>query len=69
MRLEHLDQALPGAVVDWLLPGAKTNVEQRNISPGESELGQLLNEELRELLYNKHRWIFDQGLYSPEQVF
>lgn len=68
IRFEELSNAFPKAVEKYALATGGTDFPKLNAATGDSALQALLDEETRELLYQKHRYMFDQGYYSTDYL-
>jgi len=64
IRFEELSSAFPDAVKDYIPAGSVTEFPRLNASGKSNELEALLDDETRELIYNKHRYMFDHGYYQ-----
>ena len=66
--MEDISKALPAAVAAYCRPRARQRFPHQNRTSGKNRLRELISDEIREVLYNKHRWMFDQGYYSPDSI-
>ena len=66
LRFEQLSHAFPEAVAKYTNEGAAGEFPWLNSSTKREELEALLDRETRTLIYNKHRYMFDQGYYSMD---
>jgi len=66
IRFEELSNTFPEAVKDYLVAGRDAQFPMLNASGPSTELQSLLDEETRELIYHKHRYMFDKGYYSTD---
>ncbi len=64
IRFEELSSTFPSAVKNYLVTGCDAQFPMLNVSGPSTELQSLLDEETRELIYKKHRYMFDEGFYS-----
>ena len=68
VRMEDISNALPAAVAAYCRPRARQRFPHQTRTSGKNRLRELISDEIREVLYNKHRWMFDQGYYSPDSI-
>lgn len=66
IRFEELSSTFPAAVKDYLVARCESEFPALNASGPSTELQSLLDEETRELIYKKHRYMFDEGYYSTD---
>ena len=66
IRFEELSTAFPKAVENYTVEGCNAEFPKLNSSGKNSELHSLLDDETKELIYKKHRYMFDQGYYSTD---
>ena len=66
VSLEELAEAFPRAVSPFLKPEAAYPFPHHNRTEYDEELGAVLTDDVRALLYRKHRFMFDSGLYSTD---
>jgi hypothetical protein len=64
VRYEELAEAFPRAVRDFLKPGAAFPFPHSNRTGYEGGVRAELSDEVEELVYRKHRYMFDSGLYE-----
>lgn len=66
VRFEELSTTFPDAVKAYIMQGSDAQFPMLNASGSSSELQTLLDEETKELIYKKHRYMFDEGYYSTD---
>jgi hypothetical protein len=64
VRFEELSLAFPRAVAAFLRRGATQRFPHVNRTAYQTDIRDALNDEVMELIYKKHRFMFDSGLYS-----
>ncbi len=69
IRFEELSIAFPKAVREYAAADGEAEFPKLNSSGGSTELQALLDEETRELIYKKHRYMFDAGHYNTAENF
>jgi hypothetical protein len=66
VRFEDLSTAFPRAVSRYLEHEATRSFPHHNRTEYECDVSCELTEEVKELIYEKHRYMFDSGLYSTD---
>ena len=64
IRFEELESDFPGAVAAYLKDGPVTPFPHANKTTYMSELQAELSPEVREMIYRKHKFMFDHGFYD-----
>jgi hypothetical protein len=68
IRFETLAQSFSKAVQPYSKPGHVVAFPHANASQISTPLSELLTDEIRELTYAKHRYMFESGLYDINQL-
>lgn len=68
IRFETLAQSFPKAVQPYSKPGHTVDFPHANASQISTPLRELLTDEIRDLIYVKHRYMFDSGLYNIHHI-
>ena len=64
VRFERLSIDFPAAVAPFLKKGSESQLPHHNRTEYQSDISQVLTEDVKTLLYQKHKFMFDSGLYS-----
>jgi hypothetical protein len=64
LKFEELSTSLPTAIANFRKPGAEHPFPHRNKSKYPTKLSKLLTPEVEELIYQKHKFMFDSGIYQ-----
>ena len=64
IKFERIADDLPVAARPYFRSGAEKPLEHVNRTSYSNSLTEELTDEIRELIYQKHRYMFDSGLYS-----
>lgn len=64
VRYEELAEAFPRAVAPFLKPGASFPFPHVNRTGYEGRVDDEMDDAVEALIYRKHRWMFDSGLYA-----
>jgi len=65
VKFEQLSDAFPKAVSNFIKKGATFTFPRRNKTEYQTNIRDELTDDVKELIYRKHKFIFDSGLYSP----
>jgi len=64
IKFEQLTVAFPQAVSRFFRKGAHASLPHHNRTEYQSNIGKELTDDVKELIYQKHKFMFDSGLYS-----
>lgn len=68
IRFENLAEDFTRAAQPFIKAGTGAQFPHLNASKPQNPLHELINDEVLELIYDKHRFMFDSGLYDVRQV-
>ena len=66
VKFEELNVAFPRAIQPFLQPNKSLSFPSLNQTKYQNYSHDIFTEEIKELIYNKHKWMFDSGLYSRD---
>jgi hypothetical protein len=67
IKFEQIQTNFPASVENFLSPDASYSFPARNKTDYKEQLRDFLSDEVKEQLYQKHRYMFDSGLYSVDE--
>jgi len=68
LRFEDVRQSLPAAIANYRKAGPEYPFPHRNKSDYDNSLTELLTPEVEELIYRKHQYMFDSGIYPRAKL-
>jgi len=68
LRFEDVRNSLPEAIANYRKAGPEFPFPHRNKSDYDNSLTELLTPEVEELIYQKHRYMFDSGIYQRAKL-
>lgn len=66
IKFEEIEASFPKAVSPFLKKGAAKVFPNQNSTKYQSDIHNELTDEVKDILYHKHTYMFDSGLYSTE---